>query len=322
VGDFVRCHTLIQLLCRRYPGRPIDIVGRSPAIELAPLLAGVRRGIVELFAHNRLDMAARFALAATLRREGYRTAYIISRSWKSALVPFLAGIPERIGWFGEFRLMAINRPRFGDLAMPRMLDRLGALGLDPREPLPQAWPEPELIVPPDVAAAHRRDLPGRERGAPVLALAPGSSDVTKNWPPEQFAALARWAAGAGWTVWVIGADHEAPLVQRIVELAGNGAHALTDASLLTSTCRLAAADVFVGNDSGPLHIAAALGKPSVGIFTYTRAFDSAPINANVSIVEAPLHLARATFATPQYPELDAVISAVADAMRTSKAPSG
>jgi heptosyltransferase-2 len=318
VGDFVRCHTLIQLLRQRHPGSPVDIVGRKPAIEIAPLLAGVRRGIPEPFAHNTLDMGRRLSLAATLRSGGYRTAYIISRSWKAGLVPFLARIPERIGWFGEGRLIILNRLRFGDLAMPRMVDRIGALALDAGEDLPPEWPAPQIIVPPDTLAAARRDLPSTETGARILAIAPGSSDAAKNWPAERFADLVRWATGAGWTVWLLGAQHEAPMVQHVRTLAGGLGHDLTNASLLTSTCYLAAADAFVGNDSGPLHIAAALGKPSVGIFTFTHPFYSAPINANARFVVASPRRVRATFNTPQPPELEAVVSALEDVVQRTQ----
>jgi heptosyltransferase-2 len=147
-------------------------------------------------------------------------------------------------------------------------------------------------------------------------MAPGSSDPDKNWPPGRFAQLARWAVGQGWTVWLIGAAHEARLVEEIRARAGDGVHAATDASLATSTARLAAADMFVGNDSGPFHIAAALGKPSVGIFTFSRPFLAAPINANARVVVAPYRLPRASFTAPQHPAVEAVVAMLEEAMRT------
>lgn len=316
IGDFVRCHTLVALLRELYPDRPIDIVGRLPAVEIAALMEGVRAGIAEPFAPRRLHLWRRLRFAATLRKRRYRTAYIISRGWKAALVPFLAGIPERVGWFGEGRLFLINRPRYGDLPIPRMVDRIGALACDPQTR--KVWPEPRLVITPAMLDDWRRHNGEARESRLIVAIAPGSSGHDKNWAPELYARLVQWSHAQNHAVWLVGAQNETALASHINELAGGMARIVTNASLVESAYRIAAADVFVGNDSGPLHIAAALGKPCVGIFTFTQPFITAPINLLVRCVTTPLRNVWSRRHVMQMPEFEAVRAAVEAAVADAR----
>lgn len=315
IGDFVRSHTAVRLIRERNPGCPIDMVGQSPATEIAPLMSGVRTGIAEPFGgHSRLQFRQRVEFGRSLRSRGYRKAYILSHSWKPAIAPFFAGIPERIGWWGEARLLVINRPRFGVYRNPRMVDRLAALVLDPGEDKPEHWPEPQIEIHParlaDFCRLHNVAGDGRR----VAAIAPGSSDDCKNWPVDRYAALARWLMRCGYAVWVLGAEFERPLASRLRQLAGGDVRVATESSLLQSTHWLAAADLFIGNDSGLLHIAAALGKPSVGIFTFTDPFLAGPINRNARFVLPPLSAVRDRKPRAHWPQMEAVMEAVEAAM--------
>lgn len=311
IGDFVRSHTAVELLRERNPGSPIDMVGQSPATEIASLMPGVRAGIAEPFGgHWRLQFTRRLAFAKTLRSHGYQKAYVLSRSWKPAIVPFFAQIPERIGWWGEARFLVINKPRIWEYRNPRMVDQLAALALDRDERRPEHWPEPRLDVPPATLADFRRSHHVPDQGRPIAAIAPGSTDEFKNWPVDRYAALARWLMRCGYAVWVLGAEHERPLAERLRELAGGDVCVTTESSLLTSTYRLAAADIFIGNDSGLLHIAAALGKPSVGIYTLTSPFHAGPINRNVRFVVPPLRNVRYKETAGHWPEIETVIEVV------------
>ena len=121
---------------------------------LADYMPGLRQTIVWDLPRSRLALAEQNALAKRFRREGYGTALIMPRTWKSALAPFLAGIPERVGFFGEGRLILLNDLRFGERKLPRMVDRCAMLAL-PRGAEPRdAWPLPKLKV----AAAKRGRL--------------------------------------------------------------------------------------------------------------------------------------------------------------------
>src|SRR5262249_19816420 len=104
IGDFVRCHTVVKLLRERYPSRPIDVLTTTMDAPLLDYMPGVRKGIVVDLPRKRLALAQHRALSARLRAEGYGQALVMPRTWKSALAPYLAGIPIRTGFFGEARL--------------------------------------------------------------------------------------------------------------------------------------------------------------------------------------------------------------------------
>jgi heptosyltransferase-2 len=294
------------------------MVGQAPGAEIAPLMSGVRAGIAEPFGgHSRLQFMRRIQFAKTLRSGNYQTAYVLSRSWKPAIVPFLAGIPKRIGWWGEARFLVINRPRIWEYRNPRMVDQLAALALNRGEARPDEWPEPQIEIHAAKLAEFRRSQNLPDEGRLIAVIAPGSSDTRKNWPIQRYAILARWLVRRGYAVWILGAEHERPLAERLRELADGEVCIATESSLLISTYRLAAADLFIGNDSGLLHVAAALGKPSVGIYTFTDPFFAGPINRNVRFVLPPLRNVRYRNPVAHWPETDTVMekveAAIADA---------
>src|SRR6185437_7876485 len=104
IGDFVRCHSVVKLLRLEDPGRPVDIVSSTLCAPLADYMPGVRRAIVADLPRRRLGLTLQFKLAAELRAEGYGQALVMSRKWKAALAPWLAGIIRRTGFFGEVRV--------------------------------------------------------------------------------------------------------------------------------------------------------------------------------------------------------------------------
>src|SRR6187397_2797746 len=130
IGDFVRCHSVVKLLKGRFPARPVDVLSTTLCAPLA-------------------------ALAQRLKRENYGTALIMPRTWKAALAPFLAGIPERVGWLGEMRFLLLNDLRLGERKRPRMIDQCAALALPAGAAQPADWPLPELRVPPAEVAGWR-----------------------------------------------------------------------------------------------------------------------------------------------------------------------
>ena len=197
LGDLVRCHSLIQMIAERNPDRPIDLIARRSVVAIGAFMPQIRDTIGDDFRHNYLTMGSRLALAKKLRNRGYGSAYIIQSSFKAALVPFLARIPERIGWADEGRLPLLTRPRFGLRRLPRMVDRMCWLGVADGEEAPAKWPEPRLQVP-DFHQTQLKVLrESRPKMAPVVAIAPGSSVLSKNWPVENYAAIARRCVKVG-----------------------------------------------------------------------------------------------------------------------------
>ena len=129
IGDFVRGHTVVRVLKARWPNRPVDLLVTPLCAPLVDYMPGVRAGIVADLPRSRLAVARQRDLASELRSRGYATALVLPRTWKSAIAPALAGIPERVGFFGEARFGLINRMRWGEKALPRFIDKNAALAL-------------------------------------------------------------------------------------------------------------------------------------------------------------------------------------------------
>ena len=283
IGDFVRCHTVVRLLRARFPRSPIDLLTTTMDAPLLDYMPGVRKGIVWDLPRKRLAIAHHRALAERLRPEGYGRALVMPRTWKSALAPWLAGIPERTGFAGEARFALLNDVRWGERALPRMVDRCAALALPKGSALPSEYPLPQLDVPEADIAAWRQRL-GLAGAGRIAAFAPGAVGPSKRWPASYYAEAARRLVAEGFAVWVLGGLGETALAAEIAA-GSDRVRDLTGADLRNAILALATADVAVSNDSGLLHVAAALGTPSIGIFGPTSPWHWAPLNPLAAVIE-------------------------------------
>ncbi|NOJ41218.1 lipopolysaccharide heptosyltransferase II [Bradyrhizobium australiense] len=274
IGDFVRGHTVVRVLKQRWPNRPVDLLVTSLCGPLVDYMPGVRAGIVWDLPRSRLALAKQRGLAAELRARDYGTALVLPRTWKAAIAPALAGIPERVGFFGEARFGLINRMRWGEKALPRFIDKNAALALPDGAPLPPEWPVPQLVVPLAETARWRR-ANGLGSG-PAVALGPGSVGASKRW--TYYPEAARLLIERGLDVWVVGGPGEKALAQEIVAATEGKARDLTGTDLRNGILAMAAASVAISNDSGLMHIAAAIGTPTMGIFGPTSPYLWAPLN--------------------------------------------
>ncbi len=288
IGDFVRCHSVVQVLRQRFPERAVDMLATTLCAPLADYMPGVRKAIVADLPRRRLGWAENVKLAGRLKAEHYGTALIMPRTWKAALAPFLAGIPERTGFVGEARFILLNDLRRGERALPRMVDQCAALALPPEAELPASWPRPLLEVPAAEIAAWRERRGLAAEGKPVVALAPGAVGPSKRWPSASYALLARHLLAAGFAVWVLGGPDEKPLAQEIV--GDSPARDLTGSDLRDAILALAGAAVAISNDSGLLHVSAALGVPTIGIFGPTSPWHWAPLNPLAATIETKSEL--------------------------------
>ena len=281
IGDFVRGHTVVRALRQRWPNRPVDLLTTSLCAPIVDYMPGVRQAIVWDLPRRQLAVARQFRLARLLREQNYGTALVLPRTWKSAIAPTLAGIPERVGFVGEFRFGLINHWRWGEKALPRFIDKNAALALPDGAALPLEWPVPKLSVPPD-EVARWRNTQGLGSG-PAVALAPGSVGAAKRWP--YFPEAARLLADQGLEVWVVGGPGEKILAEQIVATGGPRVRDLTGTDLRNGVLAMAAADVAISNDSGLMHVAAALGTPTIGIFGPTSPDLWAPLNGLAATIK-------------------------------------
>ena len=283
IGDFVRCHSVVKLLRARYPNRPIDVLTTTLCAPLLDYMPGVRKGIVVDLPRSQLAFKEHRALADRLAAQRYGSVLVMPRTWKSALAPYLAGIPERTGFAGEVRFGLLNDIRYGEKRLPRMIDRCGALALPSGAAPPAEWPKPSLEVPMQKAVQWRalRGMP--DDGRPIVAFAPGAVGPSKRW--TYFAELARMLTAEGLSVWVLGGPGEAPLAAEIVAAAGPNARDLTSPDLRNAILALKLAAACVSNDSGLVHVSAAIGTPTIGIFGPTSPWHWAPLNPLAAVIE-------------------------------------
>jgi heptosyltransferase II len=286
IGDFVRGHTVVRILKERWPNRPVDMLTTSLCAPLTDYMPGLRRGIVWDLPRSRLALKQQMALARRLHAEAYGTALVMPRTWKAALAPTLAGIPERTGFVGEVRFGLINDWRWGEKALPRMIDRKAALALPAGAPLTADWPVPQLVVPQDAIAAWRA-ANGLGAG-PAIALAPGSVGSGKRWP--RYAEAAKLLADHGLDVWVVGGPGEKTLAAEIAAASGPHVRDLTGTDLRNGILALAAAKLAISNDSGLMHVAAAIGTPTMAVFGPTSPYHWAPLNPLAAIVQTKTHV--------------------------------
>jgi len=287
IGDFVRCHSVVKLLRSQTPERPVDIISSTLCAPLADYMPGVRKAIIADLPRRRIGIARQFALARELRERHYAQALVMSRKWKAAIAPWLAGIPKRTGFVGEARFALINDIRFGERALPRMIDQMGALALPKGAKLPNEWPLPELVVPQAEIDAWRKARGLIADARPIVTLAPGAVGAGKAWPPERYGELAKALAADGASVWVLGGPNETPVAKQIVAAGGGRVRDLTSDDLRNAILANAAADAAVTNDSGLMHVAAAIGTPTVALFGPTSPWHWKPLNPLAAIIEPP-----------------------------------
>jgi heptosyltransferase-2 len=287
IGDFMRGHTVVRVLKQRWPNRPVDLLATSLCAPLVDYMPGVRSGIVWDLPRSRLAVARQWGLASILRTRGYRTALILPRTWKSAIAPALAGIPERIGFVGEARFGLLNQWRWGEKALPRFIDKNAALALPDKAPLPPEWLVPQLRV--GAGEVSRWREANGLGGGPAVALAPGSVGASKRW--TYYPQAAKLLAERGLDVWVVGGPAEKALAQEIAAVGGPRVRDLSGPDLRNGILAMAAASVAISNDSGLMHIAAALDTPTMGIFGPTSPHLWAPLNGLAATVQTKTHLA-------------------------------
>jgi heptosyltransferase-2 len=278
--------SLVLAWKERRPDEPVDLLVLPELAEAARAIPGVDAVLVLPFGRGAWAPLRRLRFGRTLRGR-YARALVLPRSWKAALVPWAARVPRRTGSAGEGRWPFINDARHlppGGRSLSQRT-RLRALAEDEGAPLPDPLPEPRLRASAERGRAILRAY-GAEGREAWVALAPGAEyGPAKRWPVGSFAALARALHGRGRRTVALGTNAERPLG---AELARAGVLDLTGRTTLGEALDvLAAADAFVGNDSGLLHVARALGRPAVGVFGSSDPGATAPPGARIVTRDVP-----------------------------------
>jgi heptosyltransferase II len=287
VGDCMLMQPMLMRLKQRHPDCLIDVLAPIWTADLLRALPEVHQTIVNPFGHGALDLKGRYQLGLQLRAAQYDQAIVLPNSLKSALVPFFARIPQRIGFVGEMRYGLLNDARKLDkTVLPLMVERFAQLAEAPNGKIPRPLANPKLSV-----SAAQRDATLAKLGLtldqPVAVFCPGAEyGPAKRWPVAYFAETAQRLHDQGFAVWLIGSAKDHDVAEQIVAL-GNpdtrnmcGSTDLTDAIALLSCAQLV-----ISNDSGLMHLAAALDRPMLALFGSSSPQFTPPLSAEATIVK-------------------------------------
>jgi heptosyltransferase II len=286
VGDMVLAQSLFKTLKANQPNCTIDVAAPAWTLPLLERMPEVAEAIALPFKHGELAFRKRIAFGRTLKNKGYTQAIILTNSFKSALLPWAAGIAKRTSFLGEMRYGLINDIRPLDKSALKMtVQRFVTLGLAPGASLTQALPNPVLTADISHAQALCQTLQIPALQSPVLGLCPGAEyGEAKRWPAEYYAEVANAAIAKGWQVWLFGSDKDIPVTTQINQLTQDqcvnlgGRTKLGDAIDLMALCH-----TVVSNDSGLMHVAAALNKKLVAIFGSSDPYHTPPMHPNAVI---------------------------------------
>lgn len=286
VGDMVLAQSLFKILKVQNPAVEIEVAAPGWTLPLLDRMPEVNQTIPLPFSHGKLDLNERAKIGKSLRGR-YTQAILLTNSLKSAIMPFMARIPRRTGFLGEYRYGLLNDIRLLDKEkMPRTVDRFVALGLKPEESPPVPIPEPHLIVDNLNALLALRRLGRALPQMRVLGLCPGAEyGPAKRWPAEYYAEVAKVALEKSWEVWLFGSQKDAEVTTKINILTNNRCLDLGGKTSLGEAIDLMSlTHTVVSNDSGLMHVAAALGKKVVSIFGSSDPHHTPPMSKEAVIL--------------------------------------
>lgn len=286
----VMAQSLFMALKEQHEHCSIDVLAPEWSLAILERMPEVRQGIVMPFVHGQFDFKGRKTLGITLRREQYDQAIVLPNSWKSALIPFFANIPKRTGYLGEVRWGLLNDSRKLDKQfLTQTVQRFVALATEPSAILP-VIPQPRLLVDPHSVDGVKKAFNIGDSAVKVLGLCPGAEyGPAKRWPEQHYAEVAKQAVEKGWQVYLFGSAKDISVTAKINSLTNGacvdfaGKTNLTEVLDLMSLC-----DVIVSNDSGLMHVAAALNIKTIALYGSSDPHFTPPLHSQAEVISLEL----------------------------------
>lgn len=295
VGDMMMSQSLYRTLKAEDPQIKIDVIAPEWCRPLLNRMPEVNQAITMPFGHGTLAIGERRAFGFELRKENYQQAIVLPNSFKSALVPFFANIPKRTGWRGEMRYGLINDLRVLDKkAYPLMVQRYIALAYDKKIvhrasdlPQPILWPQlqvsqQEMV---DVTTQFKID-----RQKPTIGFCPGAEfGPAKRWPHYHYSVLASQLIEKGYQILLFGSAKDRAAGDEILALLDRSQRAAClnlsgTTSLEQAVVLIASCSAIISNDSGLMHIAAALNRPLVALYGPSSPDFTPPLSQQAKII--------------------------------------
>lgn len=290
VGDTIMAQCLFKLIKQIDSTTQIDVVAQDFLHPLLKCMPEITRIISLNIQHGELGLRKRHLLAKSLRQEHYTQAIVLPNSFKSALIPLLAKIPHRTGWRGEWRYGLLNDLRIlNKQKLPLMVERFMQLGLAKHEPLVKPYPVPQLQIDTQAIAATKQKF-SIDAQKPILALCPEAAyGLAKRWPVENFAQVASSMLDKNWRIWLFGIQNTDEINQKVQKLTGGRCfNFIGKTNLAEAINLLSLANAVVTNDSGLMHIAAALNLPLLAIYGSSSPKFTPPLNQKAKILTSTL----------------------------------
>jgi lipopolysaccharide heptosyltransferase II len=264
IGDALMAQPLLARLHEKIPDLELDVLAPEWVAPVVRRMPEVDEVIAVPFRHKALQLGARWKIGRELKARGYEQAIVLPNTWKSALVPFFAGIPLRSGYLGESRYGLLNViHRKSDATMPLHYARLSeAPGAEVKEPLPA----PHLDTGPEETEAAKRRFRVQGRYA---VFCPGAEyGPAKRWP--YFGELSKRLPAQ---TLILGSANDREAARGIL-----GRNLAGETTLDEAIALIAGADYVVTNDSGLMHVAAALGRPQIALFGSSSPVHTPPLS--------------------------------------------
>ena len=295
IGDAVMTQPLLAKLKAQYPNSKIDILASTWVAPIYRACIEVNEVIEAKFEHKQLQWGLRKQLAKDLQAKNYQACFVLPNSFKSALIPWLANIPFRIGYRGEHRYglinLSLNNP--SKVNRPPMVEHYLALSqllYDDVEHVPSAL-TPTLRVSSEVQQSIEQQLTTSHINIDSLVIfCPGAEyGPTKRWPSNHFAMLAQSLIDENINTQVIllGSRSDQKIAADILSQVDQKSHLHNwcgNTSLDEAIALIGMAKIVVSNDSGLMHIAAALKTPQVAIFGSSDPAHTPPLSDKAKIV--------------------------------------
>ncbi|MDO6514962.1 lipopolysaccharide heptosyltransferase II [Neptuniibacter sp. 2_MG-2023] len=291
VGDMLMSQSLYKHLKQQNPAREIDVLAPNWCRPVLARMPEINQAIEMPVGHGSLQWSLRKKIGKQLAQTGYEQAFILPNSLKSALIPWFAKIPTRTGWRGEMRYGLLNNLRVLDKdAFPLMVQRYVALS-QPSEASALAL---DNILYPRLTVDDEQRIKALEQFSlttdQAIAFCPGAEfGPAKRWPDYHYASLAKKLIADGYQIWLFGSAKDQDTCQQIQnQLTSNeqaschnlaGETSLPQAIDLISQCKAA-----VSNDSGLMHIAAAVNTPLVALYGPTSPGFTPPLSQQAEII--------------------------------------
>lgn len=294
----VMAQSLFLTLKDTWPDCRIDVLAPAWTFALLDRMPEVTQAVAMPLTHGQFGLLDRIKLGRSLRSEAYDQSIVLPNSWKSALIPFFANIPVRSGFIGECRWGLLNDARKLDKKILTMtVQRFVALGLTDNAALPPEYPVPRLTISREqqnavIGKFNLTDIYAKTGvlSAKILALCPGAEyGAAKRWPAAYYAEVARHKIEQGWQVWLFGSDKDKAICDAINREAGGFCTNFAGrTSLAEAVDLMSLVNTVVSNDSGLMHVAAALDKKLIALYGSSDPGFTPPLNAKANIISLNL----------------------------------